>query len=222
MSKSPYDLHFMADTTSGGPDTVTVLSAAHPENVVAALTWELRDGRLVLVDLHLFELGADAAIGTPVRPPGVEVGAGIVNTAHGIPTMRDRQPCVGITLRLLRELNIGALEAAARMYLAQASSEMLRRQLGEEWSEAAAARPGRRGRPPEWYADFAREYDELVNRQGSRKPIDDLAARRQMDRTQVRNIIYKCRERGLLTGSGQGSSSGKLTAKARKILRDAQ
>jgi hypothetical protein len=82
-------------------------------------------------------------------------------------------------------------------------------------------RPRRRlakGRPEIFYAEIARAYAEEVQA-GSKRPIVDLAKRLRMDRPKVRDSIYSARRRGLLSKADHGKWGGKLTDKAKRLLR---
>lgn len=88
-----------------------------------------------------------------------------------------------------------------------------------DWAAAfeSERRPGRRGRPDEFYAELAAEYVELVG-QGL-PPVKTMAHRRSLSVSQVNNLIHEARRRGLLDPPpSPGQAGGVLTPRARKLL----
>ena len=80
-------------------------------------------------------------------------------------------------------------------------------------------RPGRRGRSNEFFAAFAAEYIELIH-QGSKRPVQELAERRNLSADYVRDVLNQARNRGLLTRPRNGCAGGQLTGKALALLRE--
>ena len=81
-----------------------------------------------------------------------------------------------------------------------------------------AQRPGRRGRPDSAYLPIAVRYAQLVEA-GDKAPIRTMAAEMGRVRQQVRDLVRRCRDRGLLTKGERGLAEGKLTDKAIELLR---
>jgi hypothetical protein len=76
-------------------------------------------------------------------------------------------------------------------------------------------RPGRIGRDDLWYAQLAAAYVANI---GSKTPVRDLAQRLHISESQLRNLLYEARRRGLLTSAPRGKAGGSLTDKARELL----
>ena len=85
-----------------------------------------------------------------------------------------------------------------------------------EWAQTLATRPGRKGREERDYAEVAARYVDAL---GSRTPIKELAEQLFLSDSQVRSVLNKARDRGLLTAAPKGKAGGKLTDKALKILK---
>jgi hypothetical protein len=83
----------------------------------------------------------------------------------------------------------------------------------------------RRGRPPirseAFYAKLARDYIERVA-PGSPRPTTDIARRRQLPQSKVRDMLHEARRLELLSSTGRGRSGGGLTPKALAILNAAK
>lgn len=78
-------------------------------------------------------------------------------------------------------------------------------------------RPGAAGRGDDRYAAVAQMYVELLDA-GEQHPVKVLAGQLLLGDKTVRNLLYKARERGLLTSAGRGQAGGQLTDKAKEIL----
>jgi hypothetical protein len=78
-----------------------------------------------------------------------------------------------------------------------------------------------RGRPPlrsdEFYAKLARDYAQQVAH-GSPRPTADVARRRRLSPSKVRDMLHEARRRGLLSPTVRGRFGGQLTDRAREIL----
>ncbi len=92
-----------------------------------------------------------------------------------------------------------AIEAARRVQLLQIE----------------VSRTGRRGTDEVVYAKAAALYVSLLDKP---KPVERMAADQNMAVSQARNLIFKARDKGLLTGFGQGKAGGELTQKAIDLL----
>ena len=82
---------------------------------------------------------------------------------------------------------------------------------------AERPRPGSAGRGDTHYAAVAASYVALLDA-GDPRPVAALADQLHLSVTTVRNLLYKARERGLLTSAGRGRAGGQLTDKAKEML----
>ena len=82
---------------------------------------------------------------------------------------------------------------------------------------------GRPSLPIAHYADVAKRYVDALKR-GSGRPLEDVRVQLRLKSTSIaKNRVAKARLIGLLElGTGKGRQGGKLTAKARRILRRSQ
>jgi hypothetical protein len=115
---------------------------------------------------------------------------------------------------MLRQVRTGAIIASCRAAA---------RAIGAIVPEAApdlsvSERVGRRGRADRFYARWAAEYVGAFARSGH--PVAEMAARHNLSPSQVRNLVYACRQRGMLTASPPGRAGGELTARAVELLRE--
>jgi hypothetical protein len=84
------------------------------------------------------------------------------------------------------------------------------------WATTLAMRPGRRGRDDLDYARVAAQYVALLH---SQTPLKQLAEELRFNAKQVRNLLRKARDRGLLTEAPTGKAGGTLTPYALELLR---
>ena len=124
------------------------------------------------------------------------------------------RPLLVLNARRMRELPLGEVEAAARRELAidvkrTPEARKLLRTFGDN------LRTGRRGRPPAAYAALAARYVELL-KEG--RGLPDLARDLNLSASQVRNLLYTARQKGLLTEAPRGKAGGRLTEKAEQLL----
>jgi len=86
-----------------------------------------------------------------------------------------------------------------------------------DWAEQvkSAKRPGRRGRPPMFWAQVAADY---CSRLGSGREVADMAEERVMSKARVSNLVYEARLRGMLTAAPPGRAGGDLTPAAIALL----
>lgn len=151
--------------------------------------------------------------------PGWRILPEVATTERGLLLRRlvvepgDGMPPAGITTRLLRELRTGDLIAALRTAARQ--SDLY---FGVAPDLAVSTRVGRRGRDDLYYAQWAAAYVDALGRTG--RPVDDLAQRYSLSASQVRNIMYACRRRGVLTASPPGRAGGELTPYAIRLLEE--
>ena len=84
--------------------------------------------------------------------------------------------------------------------------------------EGRPRRARKAGRPDRFYAQLAATYTRVVSR-GGRHPIKDIAKRRRVEPSTVREWIREARARGLLTTGTRGRASGQLTPFAQRVLK---
>lgn len=166
---------------------------------------------------------------TVEREDGWSVSYGVI-PQEGVPTVAElhitrpgaKMPAGGLTTRFLRELRMSE-------DLAELRHAILALRIASPWGyhsdsdftvEGLSRQPGRKGHPPLWYAERAAEYVEVVAK-GSTRPIVELAQKWGYQPSGAREIVFQCREKGMLTGSPPGRSGGDLTDTARALLQSA-
>jgi hypothetical protein len=132
-----------------------------------------------------------------------------------------------VTARLIRDYPIGAVDSAARSQMAWwwREYDRSRPDAARTWhpipsgvlNDIDIRRPGRRGRPDLEYAEIARDYISVLH---EAKPMKVLSDKLHLSASQVRNLLYEARRRGLLTKAPRGSAGGALTEKALALLKD--
>jgi hypothetical protein len=178
-------------------------------------------GQPVVAEVRIFP--ADT---WPGQTPGawradlLGVGAGgaapLIGPAVDGPAVRH-----GITARVLRRVRLGE----HRRYASTMMSRLRRRQGRDRLTAWGFAGPRTRpvageprGRPDRVYAEIAGAYVARLAA-GSRRPVADLARRRKLAESVVRDMIHEARARGMLTAGRQGVPGGQLTAHAEQLLR---
>jgi transposase-like protein len=78
--------------------------------------------------------------------------------------------------------------------------------------------PKRMRRDDRFYAEMAAAYAEAVAA-GNNRPIDTIADALGRSRNTVKDVIREARARGLLSETTHGRAGGRLTAKAKRLLR---
>jgi hypothetical protein len=159
---------------------------------------------------------------------------------------RAQVPRGGITVRELRQLvlDIGRHRGQARAEVGRwvANEERRQRPLGDPFGpEGLFARhglskafvdqargevigfdmhlpPRRMRRDDRFYAEMAAAYAEAVAA-GNNRPIDTIAEALGRSRNTVKDVIREARARGLLTETTHGRAGGRLTAKAKRLLK---
>lgn len=146
-------------------------------------------------------------------------------------------PTGGLSSGALRALHLGVPRSVFPRI-----TRIIRRSAGREGADRILApfglrptgrlerhRPGRAGRPDEFYLIWAVAYVQRIS-EGSRQPVKDLAQdppesmarftsnRKRPSVETVRGFINEARDRGLLTRPPPGKPGGRLTAKAWKML----
>jgi hypothetical protein len=89
---------------------------------------------------------------------------------------------------------------------------------GEVSAFATHLQPKRMRRDDRFYAEVAAAYAEAVAA-GNNRAIDTIADALGRSRNTVKDVIREARARGLLTETTHGRAGGRLTAKAKKLLR---
>lgn len=134
-------------------------------------------------------------------------------------------PLAKVTVRAIRQVPFGAIDAAARRYIRSTLGAAEVESLGppdEEDPERITAafthrRPGRPGQPDSYYVRFAAKYVEFL---GTGPVIRRLANEFEMSPATMRNLIAEARRRDLLTRPPvTGRADGRLTAKGEALLR---
>jgi len=115
-----------------------------------------------------------------------------------------------ITARMVHEVRLGDIQRQAINKMTLLVPVHARAILGDR------KRPGRRGRPDLYYAEFAAAY---VNALSSPAPIVTLAKQQNLSVSTVRNTIHEARRRGLLTRPPPGRPGGELTEKAQNLIK---
>jgi hypothetical protein len=78
--------------------------------------------------------------------------------------------------------------------------------------------PKRMRRDERFYAEMAAAYAEAVSA-GNNRPVDAIAKALGRSRNTVKDVIREARARGLLTETTHGRAGGRLTSKAKKLLK---
>lgn len=147
--------------------------------------------------------------------------------------MKSAAPAGALTRRMLCAAPIGEIQrtfrarvdassarwaAAARKTEAPPDPHSLLGRLASDshgLAEEMSRRPGAAGRGDKHYAEIAAKYVKALKLQ---HPVEAVAEATGMSPKAVRNVLYKARERDLLTSVGQGRAGGKLTDKAERLL----
>lgn len=157
-------------------------------------------GRLKLAELRVFPVETKL----PARQPGEWSVTDLGDKAH--------VPDAGVTTSLLRKLRLREDRNAAARAITETRKHPRIRQAEE------LSRPGRRGRPPAYWANLAAAYVQACS-SSSMRPVEDLAPAYGITASQMRDKIHETRKKGFLTKAPvQGTAGGDLTAKARKVL----
>lgn len=134
-------------------------------------------------------------------------------------------PRGGIGARLLRKVRIGEhYKHGAEFFraLEDLDGDWLRRDLERDGlgfdGDGTPGRGTKRTprRPDLFYARLADSYVKACRR--SRRPIADLAERRNESQARIRDLIHAARKRGLLSRVQRGRPGGELTTRARMLL----
>ena len=117
-----------------------------------------------------------------------------------------------LSVQTLRKLPIGAAAEQAMAYVRDQLEEYGFRYKDPEFRHVGArldmSRPGRRGRTLIEYARFAAAYVDWIDTGTS---FADFADAQGLTESQARNVLYRAREKALLTSAGRGHRGGRLT-----------
>ena len=124
-------------------------------------------------------------------------------------------PPHGLTVDVVRSIRFGPLHVGVREYLqlpfnTGAILDTDRNELG------GARRPGRRGRDPVFYAEWAARYVNACRT--SETPLPVLADEYAFGESTIRGFLGEARRRGLLTTAPAGKAGGELTEKGKRLL----
>lgn len=124
-----------------------------------------------------------------------------------------------VTARFLRRVPVGEIQDIARRAILEKGGLVASPETVERWSRAfqEVKRPGRAGRDDRAYAEVASLYVAKLET-GPRTALRDLARELNYNDSQVRNMLYTARRRGLLTAALPGRAGGHLTEKAFTLL----
>jgi hypothetical protein len=186
----------------------------------AAYRLVMRRGRPVVAELRVFpsERRRDVAGRWSEDPGSVP--------AEGVPGSALRRLKVSDAIRLFGRF----VRTWEERYGTETTERVFGRHGFRPRALRVAKRPGRAGRPDEFYARWAAAYVERLAA-GSGHPVSDLATRPPVriegfdlsdviqSRNTVRAIIQEARRRGLLSAGPAGRAGGELTDKAVHILR---
>ena len=187
---------------------------------VAASRLTIQAGRLVVAEVRVFP---DEETAFRREEPGGRWSAEVLGVNAVVPPG-------GLTARKLHRVRLGEHPGHLRDIITFVR-EKLGAQAFEPGGSLAAlglspeverSRPRREfGRPDRFYAELAREYVRLVERR-SRRPNDEIAARRHETVPKITGWLHEARLRGLLTPGTQGRPGGQLTSRAARVLREGE
>lgn len=133
-------------------------------------------------------------------------------------TVWSDEPATAVTnTALMQRLRLTALQEKIRDALEGDYGAVL---LPETWHDnfLSVPHPGRRGRPPVEYAIWARRYVRALE-QDSKRPIQWLAGRFDMDPDKVSRIVNRATAKGFLDDRVAGKPGGCLSRAAKQLLK---
>jgi hypothetical protein len=182
------------------PDGTVGQDPAGPADVVAIVQTKDREG--VVLNARLPLLAAEGAVAIEA----VEL------------RREDGQP---LGRRALARMGLGAVYKALEKVL---QSQIAQAHLGDQWTLEVPF-PGRPGRSDLFYAETALEYVRALDAEPNtpvRHMVDEAAKRGDhMTPDELRARLRRARDRKLLTKALPGKAGGRLTAKAKRVLRKA-
>jgi hypothetical protein len=230
MPQQTTDTDTLSLLVLAGPDVYARLHAPAPaETWDAAQVWDALDRHRspvrVSIEYRPTPAGAeDVTVYAVTDGLGVRWKLRLVTGGTGDPFAvdsvevhsRDGQP---VGRRLLARLGLGRVHRALDRARSDPAAAAV---LGERWGAVVAPKPGRRGRPDLHYARAALDYVEALEA-APRAPVRYLIeqAGGHMTADEIKARVRRARERGLLTKATKGRAGGRLTSKARKLLREA-
>lgn len=126
-------------------------------------------------------------------------------------------PTQGLTVDVIRNITVGPLHAAVRDFL-QLPFNTGAVPESERNEQGGIRRPGRGGRDPLFYAEWAARYLNACRK--SEAPVAHLAEEHSFSEASIRGFLGEARRRGLLTPAPAGKAGGQLTDKAIALLAD--
>ena len=127
----------------------------------------------------------------------------------------------GLSAEVVRQVRIGEHRQVGAAFSQWLGEEQTTVQPTFGGQMAPPAQTPKRGRPPTrsetFYAKLAQAYAERVAN-GSPRPTADVARRRRLPATKVRDMLHQARQLGLLSSAGRGRRGGELTPKALAVL----
>lgn len=195
---------------------------------VAASRLAIQEGRLVIAEVRVFP-GEDTALRRGSPPKELLHMAGPGRWSGEVLGVQAEVPPGGLTASTLRTVRLGEHPRHVRAVV-----QWLAKQYGADAFKSGGSlaalglapegerpRPARQfGRGDLFYARLARDYGRLIER-GSEQPVAAIATARGVAVARIRGWLHEARVRGLLTPGVQGRSGGQLTARAERLLRDA-
>jgi hypothetical protein len=186
-----------------------------PRGWTAAYRLAVQDGIPVIGELRVFP--KETWPGREKRPPGRWTGEWLGTQAS--------VPLGGLGAATLRSVTLTPHLAHAERLVAYLQRQYpklagLAFGLRREVEGPVAPRRGGPGRPrhsDRELARLAKAYVDVMEKR--RDPIRSLARRHKLNRQTIRGRIHEARRRGLLPKAKQGAPFGRLTAKARALLR---
>jgi transposase-like protein len=124
-----------------------------------------------------------------------------------------------ITKELRRERPLGYPFGPEGLFERHGASQAVVDQTSGSVSVVATHLPPKRMRRDDrFYAEMAAAYAEVVAA-GNNRPVDTIAEALGRSRNTVKDVIREARARGLLSETTHGRAGGRLTAKAKRLLK---
>ncbi|MFJ4688261.1 hypothetical protein [Streptomyces sp. NPDC088789] len=152
--------------------------------------------------------GVEIRLQHPERPADAAIGTRLLRSV----------PLGELAHEAMKELRDRADRAASPQFAANQEQALLRA-LALRSKPIGHKRPGRRGRPPEYYARLAVEY-ERWRQTGDRLAV--LARQENMSESALRAALNTARSKGFLTQAPRGRAGGSATEEAKAVLRTAR
>ena len=127
-------------------------------------------------------------------------------------------PVGGLTRRVLQRIHFQDLESAIEFHGTFSIESSGKPQFPPEIEDFVPKVLRRRGLPDLVYARLSHEYVRALE-SGCRNPATEIAQRHHEPVKRIQDRIRMARRRGFLSPGVQGRPGGKLTARARRLLR---